>query len=230
MTAHLLLVRHARSSANTAGVLAGRMPDVHLDEVGVEQAMRLRDRLADVTITQVVGSPLERCRETADPLRTERELDYVVTDGLNECDYGSWSGRSLAECATDPLWKTIQERPARAQFPGGESLQQMASRASSAMRQWMSNIEDGSIVMAVSHGDVIKAIVADALGLALDEFQKIVIDPASITVLRYAPERTFLIRLNDSHEPIARLLSGPAEAAVGGGSGAGGHVLPDRAP
>lgn len=223
----VLLVRHGRTTSNAAGTLAGRLPGVHLDDVGREQARALAAHLADVPLAAAVTSPMERCRETLDLLLADRpDLTQHVDDGLSECDYGEWSGSSLKELAKDPVWKVVQSHPSAARFPGGESLTHMQHRAVAAVRHWNSEMGDASVYLIVSHGDVIKAILADALGMHLDQFQRIRVDPASLSVVEYTPLRPFVERLNDTgagaraiRPPKRRSRRRRSDAAVGGGAG-----------
>jgi probable phosphomutase (TIGR03848 family) len=201
----LLLVRHGRSTANSAGILAGWTPGVDLDAHGEQQAKDLAERLAGVPLAGLVSSPLDRCRQTVAPLLAGRpELVQRLDERLGECRYGDWSGRPLSELAGEPLWKTVQAHPSAAVFPGpeGESLREMSHRAVDSIRQWDAEIEHehgpDAVWLACSHGDVIKAIVADALGLHLDNFQRISVEPCSVTAIRYTPMRPFLLRLGDT--------------------------------
>jgi probable phosphomutase (TIGR03848 family) len=228
VTVHVLLVRHARSTANAQGVLAGRMPDVHLDGEGIAQSDRLAERLAAVPVTRVIGSPMERCRETAEPICIAHRLRYEVDERLIECDYGTWSGRPLSECAQEPLWPAIQSAPSTVTFPEGESMASMSARGVAAVLDAVSAASDGDVLVVVSHGDVIKAIVAHVMGLDLDRFQAIVVDPASVTLLRFAEERAFLVRHNDSHATLETMFAASADAALGGGSGSGGAMRPEQ--
>ncbi|MFJ3902696.1 histidine phosphatase family protein [Streptomyces sp. NPDC090025] len=235
--ATLILVRHGRSTANTSGVLAGRTPGVTLDERGTAQAAALPGRLAGIPLAAVVASPLERCQETVRPLLDARPgLALHTEDRINECDYGDWSGRKLAELMDEPLMKVVQGHPSAAAFPGGESLRAMQYRAVDAVRDWNARIEAehgaDAVYAMCSHGDVIKAVVADALGLHLDLFQRIHADPCSVTAIRYTAQRPFLLRLGDTgdlaglaphgtpagSDAAAAAASGAAE--VGGGAGA----------
>lgn len=214
----VLLIRHGRTAANAAGILAGRTPGVLLDAQGRRQARTLRTRLRDVPIDVVVSSPLERCIETADAILTTRpEVERLTDDGLTECDYGQWTGRPLAELAEEPLWQAIQGSPSGVTFPGGEPMLAMAERAAAAVSRWVAQHPEGTVVL-VSHGDVIKAILSHALGQPLDQFQRIVIGPGSISVVHYHDDRSMVIRMNDTGN---RLPVQPASArpTVGGGTG-----------
>ncbi|GAA2876760.1 phosphoglycerate mutase [Actinoplanes cyaneus] len=228
--ATVLLLRHGRTTANATGELAGRRP-VELDDTGRVQAAGVAGRLAGIPLAAVVSSPLIRCRQTVGLALPG--IEPVIDEGLTECGYGEWEGRPLKELAKEPLWPVVQQHPSAVTFPGGESMAAMSARGIATIRTWDEKVtaEHGpeAIWLACSHGDVIKAIVADAMGLHLDQFQRIVADPASITVIRYTPTRPFLVRVNDTGE-LASLVpkksagEKPAEssdAAVGGGAGGG---------
>ncbi|MYT72930.1 histidine phosphatase family protein [Streptomyces sp. cg28] len=224
----LILVRHGRSTANTAGLLAGWTPGVALDERGSAQAATLPERLKDLPLAEIVSSPLQRCQETVAPLLAARPgLTAHTDDRIGECDYGDWSGRKLAELADEPLMQVVQQHPTAAAFPGGESMRQMQHRAAEAVREWNARVErdhgaDAVYVMC-SHGDIIKSLVADALGLHLDLFQRISVEPCSITAIRYTRLRPFLVRLGDTGDfgslAPREQPQGP-DATVGGGAGA----------
>ncbi|AGP59067.1 histidine phosphatase family protein [Streptomyces rapamycinicus] len=227
----LILVRHGRSTANTAGVLAGWTPGVALDERGTAQAAALPGRLAGLPLAAAVTSPLQRCRETLAPLLAARpELPLHPDDRIGECHYGDWSGRKLAELADEPLMNIVQQHPSAAAFPGGESMRAMHARAVEAVRDWNARIERehgaDAVYLMCSHGDIIKALVADAIGLHLDLFQRISVEPCSVTAIRYTPTRPFLVRLGDTGD-FAGLAPREAnsgnrggDAAVGGDTGA----------
>ncbi|MET7641564.1 histidine phosphatase family protein [Streptomyces sp. NPDC005438] len=228
----LLLVRHGRSTANTAGVLAGRTPHVPLDELGASQAEALPGRLAALPLAALVSSPLQRCQETLAPLRAARpELPAHTEERLNECDYGQWTGRALSELGQEKLMATVQQHPSAATFPGGESMRGMQTRAVEAVRDWNARIQaehgEGATYLMCSHGDVIKSLVADALGLHLDLFQRISVAPCSVTVVRYTPLRPFVLRLGDTGE--LESLAPPREtvAETAGEPATGTAAVPD---
>ncbi|RCV52420.1 histidine phosphatase family protein [Marinitenerispora sediminis] len=227
-TATLLLVRHGLTPL-TGGSLAGWTPGVHLDERGRAQARDLARRLAPLDLAAVVTSPLERCRETAEAVvgANPEAPAPVIDDRFGECDYGEWTGRTLRELAEEPLWRVVQAHPSAARFPGGESLAETAHRAVAAVRDWNARLlaeHEHPVYLVCSHGDVIKAVVADALGLHLDQFQRVTADPCSLTAIRYTETRPFLLRANDVGGSVAGLAPTPADtsadAAVGGGAGA----------
>jgi probable phosphomutase (TIGR03848 family) len=227
----VILLRHGRTTANAGGVLAGWTPGVELDESGAIQAKAAGERLAQVPLAAVVSSPLERCRQTADAVAAGRDLDVQVDDRLGEARYGDWTGHTIKELSKDPLWKVVQQHPSAAVFPGpdGEGLAQTQARAVAAVRGWNATLGPDAVWLACSHGDVIKAILADALGLHLDQFQRIVVDPASISVVTYTETRPFVVRVNDTGGDVAGLVPPPrkrrrrtasSDAVVGGGAGA----------
>jgi probable phosphomutase (TIGR03848 family) len=228
----VLLVRHGLTPM-TGPVLAGHTPGVVLDDRGRKQAAVLAQRVAALPLTAVVTSPLERCVETAEAvLAAQRDAgrapEWHVDDRLIECRYGDWTGRPIKELARDPLWKVVQTQPSAVRFPGGESLVEVAARAVSAVRDWDSRLGANAVWVACSHGDVIKAILADALGLHLDQFQRIVVDPGSASVVRYTDTRPYVLRVNDTGGELAgfappkkRRRSRAGDATVGGGEGQG---------
>jgi probable phosphomutase (TIGR03848 family) len=234
----VLLVRHGRTTANTSGVLAGWTPGVRLDEHGEEQARALAQRMSTVPVAALVSSPLERCQQTAQALRAvpgpkgADRPDIVTDERLGECRYGDWTGRELKTLARDPMWKVVQEHPSAAVFPGpeGESMRAMQLRAVDAVRDFDRRVaeENGpeAVWVAVSHGDVIKAVLADALGAHLDAFQRIVVSPCSVSVVTYTPTRPFVGRMNDMGADLSGLAPAPrrrrsrraptSDAVVGG--------------
>lgn len=226
----VLLVRHGLTSM-TGPVLAGRTPGVHLDERGTKQATDVAARIAVLPLAAVVTSPLERCVETAAAIRDAQPTapGWHVEDRLVECGYGDWTGKAIKDLARDPLWKVVQAQPSAARFPGGEGLAEMAARAVAAVRDWDERLGPDALWVACSHGDVIKSIVADALGLHLDQYQRIVPDPCSVSVIRYTPTRPYVLRVNDVGGELGgfvppkrrRRRKAADDATVGGGAGSG---------
>jgi probable phosphomutase (TIGR03848 family) len=235
----VLLVRHGLTAA-TGTVLTGRTPGISLDDRGRGQAAALAARLAAVPLDAIITSPLERCRETAEALAAARDgSPAAVTDDerLSECKYGDWTNKPLKVLAKDPLWRVVQLHPSAVRFPGadGESMLDMQHRAVSAVRDWNCRLGRDATYVICSHGDVIKAVIADSLGMHLDLCQRIQVDPCSLSVIRYTPLRPFLIRMNDSGGGTAGLArrgsagrasagqrqaaGGEGDAAVGGGAG-----------
>ncbi|WP_410670223.1 histidine phosphatase family protein [Amycolatopsis sp. cmx-4-68] len=231
----VILLRHGKSTANGSGVLAGRSPKVNLDDTGRAQAENLVARLDGVPLAGLVVSPMLRCKQTVGPLAAARGLEKVVEPGLSEVDYGEWTGKELRHLAKEPLWRVVQAHASAAVFPGGEGLAAMQARSVAAVRAHDRRIAaehgDHAVWLLCSHGDVIKSILADALGQHLDAFQRIVVDPASISVVRYTETRPFVMRVNDHGgdfrgvvppEPKpkrGKKTTGSSDAVVGGTTG-----------
>jgi probable phosphomutase (TIGR03848 family) len=214
----VLLVRHGRTSANASGTLAGWTPGIGLDEIGRAQSQALATRLATVPVAAVVTSPLERCQETVaellavpGPNGTPRPAP-IVDDRLGEARYGDWTGRPLKELAKEPLWRVVQAHPSAVTFPGehGESMLGMQLRAVEAVREYDAAVArdhgEDAVWAAVSHGDVIKSLLADALGMHFDAFQRLVVDPCSLSVVRYTPLRPFALRVDDTGGDLSALV------------------------
>jgi probable phosphomutase (TIGR03848 family) len=238
--ATVILVRHGRTDANATGLLAGRTPGVRLDATGSEQAARVAERLSPLPLAALVSSPLERCKETASAIAGAQPTRIRVARerGITECDYGEWQGRSLKELAKEALWKTVQTQPSAAAFPGGESMMAMQARAVEAVRRRDAAVEAehgaGAVWVAVSHGDIIKSVLADALGMHLDLFQRLHVDPASVSVVSYTATRPYVLASNTHAGDLSwlappprkrsRRTRVPEDAPVGGGSGPPGAV------
>jgi probable phosphoglycerate mutase len=216
----VLLVRHGLT-ATTGHVLTGWMPGISLDDRGQAQAAALAARLAGLPLDAIVSSPLDRCRETAEAIAAARggamALPVLTDDRVGECRYGDWTGQPLKKLAKDPLWRVVQAHPSAVTFPGGESMPDVQHRAVSAVRDWNAKLGPGATYLICSHGDVIKAIIADSLGLHLDQSQRIQVDPCSLTVIRYTPLRPFLVRMNDTgggvHDLMPHRGKDPADPA-----------------
>ncbi len=220
----VILLRHGRSTANTAGVLAGRSADVALDDTGNAQALAVVQRFAALPIKAVVTSPLLRCQQTVAPIAEDRALSPLVEDRLVEVDYGSWTGQELKNLLAEPLWKVVQQHPSAAVFPDGEGLAHVQARAVAAVREHDARLasEHGTDVLwiACTHGDVIKSVLADALGTHLDCFQRIVADPCSASIIRYTDTRPFVLRSNDTGGDLSGLIPPPPHCAEDGSSAA----------
>jgi probable phosphoglycerate mutase len=234
----VLLVRHGLT-AGTGHVLTGRTQGVSLDERGREQARILADRLAAVPLDAIVTSPLERCLQTAAAIAAARDgcpMALEQDKDLAEVSYGDWTGKPLRRLAKDPLWRVVQAHPSAARFPGpdGESMADMQHRAVRAVRAWNAKLGPRATYLICSHGDVIKSVIADSLGMHLDLCQRIQVDPCSLSVIRYTPLRPFLLRMNDTGGSVSGLARpdpkaggrgvragpvGEGEAVIGGGAG-----------
>lgn len=226
----VLLVRHGLTAV-TGSVLSGWTPGIALDDRGAAQAQALAARLAPVRLDAIVTSPLDRCAQTAAAIAAGRDQITVQTDErVAEVRYGDWTNKPLKKLAKEPLWRVVQQHPSAVRFPGpgGESMPDMQHRAVVAVRDWNARLGPSAVYLICSHGDVIKAVVADALGLHLDQCQRIQADPCSLTVIRYTPLRPFLVRMNDTGGDVTALIrrdagaagrDGQSDAAVGGGAG-----------
>jgi probable phosphomutase (TIGR03848 family) len=200
----VLLVRHGQT-ATTGVVLPGRTPGLHLSDEGRRQAAAVAARLGRLDrVAAVYASPLERARETATPIARARHLALRIDRGLLECDFGEWTGGKLAHLVKKPEWQVIQRYPSGFRFPGGESFTEMQTRITSALARLVER-HRGKTVVAVSHGDPIKAAVAHALGLHLDLFQRIAIATASITAIAYRREGPAVLTVNSVNGELAPL-------------------------
>ena len=206
----VILLRHGRSTSNTAHTLAGRSEGVDLDEKGRAQADGVVARIGELPVKAIVRSPLLRCQNTVAPLAAALGLEPRVDDRLTEVDYGGWTGRKIAELVKEPLWPVIQQQPSAAVFPDGEGLAQVQSRAVAAVREIDRTLAEehggDALWIACTHGDVIKAVLADALGVHLDAFQRIVADPASMSVISYTPHRPFVLHVNHTGADLSSAL------------------------
>jgi probable phosphomutase (TIGR03848 family) len=225
----VILLRHGRSTSNTAHVLAGRSEGVDLDDKGRQQATGLVDRIGELPIRAVVCSPLLRCRRTIEPLAEALGIQPIIDDRFAEVDYGEWTGRKIGDLVNEPLWGVVQAHPSAAVFPGGEGLAQVQTRAVAAVRDHDARLAEqhggDALWLACTHGDIIKAVVADALGLHLDGFQRVSADPASMSVIRYTRLRPFVLHVNHTGPRLTSALTAapspdgeapPSDAVVGG--------------
>ncbi|MFJ4653533.1 histidine phosphatase family protein [Nocardia sp. NPDC088792] len=207
----VILLRHGVSTSNTAHTLAGRSAGVDLTDRGREQAQAIARRLGSLPIERIVCSPLLRCQRTVAPLADALNLEAEPDERLLEVDYGDWTGKALADLVTEPLWKVVQRHASGAVFPSGEGLAQVQFRAVSAIREHDREfaMKHGGDVLwvACTHGDVIKSILADAFGIHLDGFQRIVVEPASISVVRYTATAPYVWRVNDTGTDLSGLAA-----------------------
>lgn len=210
----VLLVRHGRTAANARGVLAGRASGVGLDELGRAQVARTAERLAAVPLVAVVSSPLQRCRQTARAILARQAASPLapLDRRLTEADYGAWQGRAIAELARDELWPAVQTRPSSVAFPGGESMAAMQARAVAAIaehdRSFGAAFGPTAVWAAVSHADIIKSVLADAQGLDFDRFQRIAVDPASVSIIRFSEGGAEVLATNLTTSVPAIMVAG----------------------
>jgi probable phosphoglycerate mutase len=191
----VLLVRHGQTPT-TGEVLPGRARGLHLADKGRAQAEAVAQRIAALRrVDAIYASPLERARETAQPIGAARKLDVTIERGLLECDFGDWTGRSLKELAKLPEWRTVQRYPSGFRFPGGESFVEMQTRIVTTLAR-LREVHPSGVVVAGSHADPIKAAVAEALGTHLDLFQRISISTCSVTVIAYGATGPAVLTVN----------------------------------
>jgi probable phosphoglycerate mutase len=190
------LVRHA-VTAHTGPLLSGRMPGIDLSERGVEQADATATRLAALPVAAVYASPIERTTQTAQKIATHHGLEVLPLPGVIEADYGDWTGQKLADLAKTPEWKVVQGAPSRARFPNGETILAMQVRTVAAIEEVVQRHPHETIVV-VSHADPIKSAIAHFTGMHLDQFQRLHVSPASVTVLDFFELGASLVKCNDT--------------------------------
>jgi probable phosphoglycerate mutase len=181
----ILLIRHGHNP--TVGVrLTGRLPGINLNELGNKQALCLAHNLASLPIAAIYSSPLERTRETAAPLAEALHLPVIIDEGLQEVDFGIWSGQTLKQFARKKMWQTVMTRASQAQCPGGESYTAARDRVVAAVEHIRMQTPEGSVAVCVSHCDTLRLALTHYLHMPLDEFHRLTLDPASVTILCFA--------------------------------------------
>jgi probable phosphoglycerate mutase len=191
-----LLIRHGENDYVKTGRLAGRIPGIHLNERGREQAQSLADKLAGSSVKAIYSSPLERALETAEPIAIALHQEIIIRPNLIEMDIGDWQQKKLKGLSRLKIWKTVQEAPSRMHFPNGESFAEAQFRISQELDTLASQHDPKDILVCVSHSDPIKLAVAHYLGLPLDLFQRLHVAPASITAIQIGEAGSHLLTLN----------------------------------
>ncbi len=210
----LLLIRHAHT--DTAGKrLTGWQRGVHLNDRGRAEAAELTERLAGVPIRAIYSSPLERCRETATPLARELGIPVSIRRSLIEVDYGDWTGRSIAGLRRTKLWSVVQHAPSRLRFPGGESLLEVQARAVAEVER-IALAHPKGVAAIVTHADVVRLVLLHHAGMHLDHLQRLVVDPASASVLALGEGPARLVKVNDTGGLEALVPRRPRRPRVGG--------------
>ncbi len=202
----VFLVRHGKTPT-TGAVLPGRAKGLHLSEEGKAQAQRAADRLAGLgadRFAAVYASPMERTRETAAPIAKALGKRVRVRNGLIEADFGKWTGAKLKDLYKLPEWEKVQKYPSGFRFPGGESFSEMQSRISGQLHDLVAE-HPGENIVCVSHADIIKAAVADALGTHLDQFQRIVIGPCAISAIVFTHTGPLVLAVNSTGDDLSSL-------------------------
>ncbi len=201
----VLLVRHGQTPT-TGQVLPGRAKGLHLGDVGRAQAERAAERIVGLNkVKAVYASPMERTQETAAPIAKATGCRIRTRDGLNECDFGQWTGKKLADLNKLPEWRTVQSYPSGFRFPKGESFPEMQTRITGALNDIVA-AHPGEVVVAVSHADTIKAAIASAMGTHLDQFQRIVVSPCSISAIMYGPTGPIVLAVNSTGDDLTTLV------------------------
>ncbi|MBT6445628.1 MAG: MSMEG_4193 family putative phosphomutase [Acidimicrobiaceae bacterium] len=201
----ILLVRHGQTPT-TGKVLPGRAKGLHLGDVGLAQALKAGERIGALKkVSAVYASPMERTQETAAPIAKATGCRIRTRDGLNECDFGSWTGKNLADLRKLPEWRTVQSYPSGFRFPRGESFPEMQARITGALTDIVA-AHPGETVVAVSHADTIKAAIASAMGTHLDQFQRIVVSPCSVTAIMYGQTGPIVLAVNSTGDDLTSLV------------------------
>ncbi len=197
MAATILLIRHGENNWVKERRLAGWTPGVHLNDAGRQQAAQLGERLTPLPLQAVYSSPLERCLETAQAVAEPHGLSVIPVDEVGEVRYGEWEGAFLKELAQKPAWRQVQIHPSRFQFPGGEALRETQARMVNCLER-LAQAHPQQLIVVVSHADPIKLALAHYLGIHLDQFQRLTVAPASLSVLSLSSQGgAHVLRLND---------------------------------
>lgn len=197
-----LLIRHGENDWVKSRRLAGRLPGVHLNEKGQAQANQLAEELAATQISAIYSSPLERAVETAEPLAQSKGLEIQIHPGLNEIDFGRWAGKNLNDLRQGRQWKIVQGSPASFCFPEGESFAEAQARVVKALKELSADYGEKDVVVCTAHSDLIRLAVAHFLGMALDNFQRVRIAPASITALYLNGDQVYFGPINMTFGPV----------------------------
>jgi probable phosphomutase (TIGR03848 family) len=202
----IILVRHGENDWSKKNKLAGHLPGVHLNENGHQQAQAVAQRLAGLPVKAIYSSPVTRCLETAGYIADTHRLPILQLNEVAEVHYGDWEGKKIKKLAKEPLWRAVQFFPSRARFPQGEALREVQFRAVQALEE-ISRKHEKDLVVVVSHADIIRLLLAHYLGIHIDLFQRIVIAPASASVIALSSEGMVrVLRMNDDgplHMPAA---------------------------
>ncbi len=214
----VILIRHARSVANAENILAGQTPGVRLDSVGIEQSKKLVEVLGPLPISGLFVSPLERCMATIEPWLVKYGSQVAVHSDARiiEPDYGHWSGRKLDELALDPLWNSVQNSPQEVTFPRGERFLDVWDRVKSFFETIKEVASGEENFLVVSHGDIIKFLIANILKIEFQHFQNLSVEPASISIAIVSKENSKLVQFNRSDEPIGQVISKMLVPTLGG--------------
>ena len=190
------LIRHGSNEYLKEHRLAGRQTGISLNADGVKQAQAVASYFKNIEIKHIYSSPLERAKETAAPIGELLGLEIIETAGLLETDIGEFEGQLIKDLIKEPEWDTLQQTPSKFTFPGGESFAESQTRIANTIKNLCSDLYRKDQIICVSHSDPIKLAVADFIGLPLDNFQRLMIHPASITSLFFGIDQYRLINFN----------------------------------
>lgn len=212
----IYLVRHGRTTANKDGVLAGRTKGVNLDNEGLKQVLNTSFVLSEIKFKKVFSSPMERCISTAEIIlkNNKHKSKLQISNDLNECDYGTWQNRKLKDLRKEKLWKAVQNSPSKVTFPGGESFPNILNRIKKFILKEAMKLKKDDNLLIVSHGDPIRLFVAYCLGIDFDKFQKVVIDPSSISIVYNWKKELLVNSMNNRLDVVSK-----SKSDLGGGAG-----------
>ena len=213
---HIYLVRHGRTTANKDGILAGRSKGVTLDNVGLDQVLKTSFALSEIRFKKVFSSPMERCIATTEIIlkNNNYKSKLQISNELNECDYGDWQNRKLKDLRKEKLWKLVQNSPSKVKFPGGESFSNILNRFKKFILKESNKLKKDDNLLIVSHGDPIRLFVSYCLGIDFDKFQKVIIDPSSISIVDIWKKDTLVKSMNTRIDLISK-----SKSVLGGGAG-----------
>jgi probable phosphoglycerate mutase len=217
----VILIRHARSTANAEGILAGQSPGIRLDQIGVEESKKLAQLLGPLPIARVFVSPLERCLETITPWLNQfgNGVALQTEHRIIEPDYGSWSGRKIEELATENLWAQVQHAPAEVTFPRGEKFAEVWRRVANFYQHLQDIATENKHFIVVSHGDIIKFLISNILKMEFNNFQSLVVEPASITIANFTDGKAKLLQYNRTEQDLSAIVNGNFKTLLGGERG-----------
>ena len=190
-----LLLRHAHSVANNAGILAGQLEGIGLSKDGTAQVKKLTPSFENIKIDRIISSPMQRCLETVEVIARSKKKRIFIDKRLIEMNYGSWSGKKLSKLSRMKDWKVIQTKASAFRFPQGESFKELERRIESLLKD-LSRKYPKEIILLITHGDVIKIAASLTVGCGLDNFQKFAVDPCSLTTLSWGPKNRMLLTFN----------------------------------
>lgn len=194
----ILFIRHSQTET-TGKVLPGRTPGLKISEQGKIKAKELATNLfqSNILPTAIYSSPMQRAKETAQPFEETFNLQSKELPGVNEAEFGEWTGKKLEDLRKLPEWKKVQHNPSDFRFPMGESFVEILSRTSTTIQELI-DTHNNETILVFSHADIIKIIACQALGMHLDMLQKIIISPCSLTAITYQNNRSYVTQLNNN--------------------------------